>query len=133
MNLFPSIPLNVSNPWENALVDQKNSFLWLVLLQNYLKVLIFQFLMQKWSQQYDLICAQNSLLYKTHIEPKRTKGCYMSSNRYFWCGSEFLCFDSPQFPTGMSYLKKSDFLTKIFQFFHLYYPSLSQKCLFSTF
>ena len=87
----------------------------------------------KWSEQYDLICDQNSVLYKTHIEPKRTKGNYMSSDRCFWCGSEFLSFDSPQFPTGVSILKKYDCLTKIFQFFQWYYLRLSQKGLFSTF
>ena len=83
-----------------------------------------------------LFSNRNCLYYKPQEHqraPKSTKGCYMSSDRYFWCGSEFLCFDSPQFPTGMSYLKKSDCLTKFFQFFHLYYLRLSQKCLFSTF
>ena len=59
------------------------------------------------------MCPKQSF-YKTHIEPKRTKGCCMSSDRYFWCDSEFLCFDSPQFPSGVSFLKKSDCLTKNF-------------------
>ena len=87
----------------------------------------------KWSWQYNLICAQNSLVYKTHVVPKSTKGCYMSSDRYFFSASEFLYFWSPNIPKGMSMLKKTGCLTKIFQFFHWYYLRLSQKCLFSTF
>ena len=64
MNLFPSIPLNGSNPSENSLVDKKFSFFWVMLLQNWLKMLIFHFLMHKISYQYDLRCYKNSLLYK---------------------------------------------------------------------
>ena len=76
---------------------------------------------------------QKQSFIQTPRAPRNTKGCYMSNDRYFQCGSEFLCFDSPKFPKGMSYLKKSHCLTKNFPFFHWFYLRLSQKCLFSTF
>ena len=71
----------------------------------------------KLSWQYDLICAQNSLLYKIHVVPKSTIGCYMSCDRYFWCASEFQYFWSPIIPKGMSILKKQGAWPKFFNFF----------------
>ena len=97
--------INVFDPQSSPKVCQslKNLIVWPKILNFFIgstsklfESAYFPLFNGKWSWQYDLICAQNSLLYKTHVAPKSTKGCYMSSDRYFQCGSEFLCFDSPQ-------------------------------------
>ena len=128
----PIIPKGVSIPKKSNCLT-KNFEFFIGSTSKLFESAYFSFSYGKWSWQYNLISAQNSLLYKTHVVPKSTKGCYMYSDRYFLCASEFLNFWSPNIPKGMSMLKKTGCLTKIFQFFHWYYLRLSQKCLFSTF
>ena len=69
---------------------------------------------------------------KQHITQFRSQLCLVRrrrSKKCGWRGSEFLCFDSPQFPTGMSYLKKSYCMTKKISIFSLVQPQTFSKVL----